>query len=350
MSPAWRTASPYRLVVFTLALIAAASAVDRLLPIVVTLLLTIGFGLALDVPVRALGRLRVPRPAATAAVVLAVVAGAVGAVLGLLPAVRGQLSELGRDHGSILVSLVDRINALAGRAGLPVHMQADQVAGWLSKINVGGVALSAGEAVLLLTFSLMGAAWAVAAPRPLRARLLAFVPARRRELVLAVTGAALDRLRRWLFGSSMLSLAMGLLTYVALLVLGVPFALLFAVIAAVCELVPTVGVLIASAGPVLMTLLTHPGRLPVLLIGIVVIHQVEDRLLQPLVMRRAVDIPPTIIGFAVLLFGALLGVLGALIALPVTAIAITVHDVLTGADPAALEPGPAEPEPEPAGD
>jgi predicted PurR-regulated permease PerM len=333
----WRSIRPYRLVVFTVALIAALRCVDQLMPIVVALLLTIGFGLMMDAPVRALGRARISRPLATTIVVLATVGAGIGAAFGLWPALRGQMEQLGHDNGPILTQLADRINDAADLFHLPGHVDGTRISHWLTQVDLTGAALNAGEGVILVVFSLMTAAWAVAAPDPLRARLLAFVPRRRREVTIAVTGAALDRLRRWIFGVSVLSLTMGVLTYVALLVLDVPFALLFALMAGLCESIPTFGVLIASAGPVALTLLQHPGRLPWLLIGIVVIHQLEDRLLQPLVMRRAVDIPPTLIGFAVLTFGAVLGVLGAIIALPVTAVAITVHDALTGADPTRLE-------------
>jgi predicted PurR-regulated permease PerM len=121
-------------------------------------------------------------------------------------------------------------------------------------------------------------------------------------------------------GNLLISLVAGLTTYLALLILGVPFALPLAVLMAFLDLIPLVGATIGGAVILLVTLVADfPTATIVWVVVFVLYQQAENNILQPIVYRRTVDVPPLVVIIAVLFGAALLGVLGALLAIPIAA-------------------------------
>src|SRR5207244_1068215 len=121
-------------------------------------------------------------------------------------------------------------------------------------------------------------------------------------------------------GNLVISVVAGTTTYLTLLALGVPFAVPLAVLMSFLDLIPLVGATIAGIAVLLVTLFTNfPTATIVWLVVFVVYQQVENNVLQPIVYRRTVDVPPLVVIVAVLVGGSLLGVLGALVAIPIAA-------------------------------
>ncbi len=134
---------------------------------------------------------------------------------------------------------------------------------------------------------------------------------------------------RYVAGNLVISLIAGTVTFVALLVLGVPYALVLALLMALFDLIPLVG---ATIGAVFVVLAAFTqGVVPgVVMIGVMVLYQqVENQVIQPLVYKRSVSVSPFIVLVAVLVGSTLLGVLGALLAIPVAAsIQIALREVI----------------------
>jgi predicted PurR-regulated permease PerM len=131
-------------------------------------------------------------------------------------------------------------------------------------------------------------------------------------------------------GNLVISVVAGVTAYITMLVLGVPFAVPLAVLMAFLDLIPLVG---ATIGGVAIGIVTAFNDFPtdtiVWAIVFVVYQQVENNVLQPLVYRRTVDVAPLLVIVAILIGASLLGVLGALVAIPVAAtIQIIIKDVL----------------------
>jgi predicted PurR-regulated permease PerM len=103
------------------------------------------------------------------------------------------------------------------------------------------------------------------------------------------------------------------------MLLGVPYWPFFALLAFILEVIPTFGVLLAATGPALLLLADHPDRLIWLAIGLVIVHQLEDRLIIPHVMGKASDLPQAMVAFAILAFGLIWGPAGVIMAVPVSA-------------------------------
>ncbi|MCW2954779.1 MAG: family transporter [Conexibacter sp.] len=155
-------------------------------------------------------------------------------------------------------------------------------------------------------------------------------------------------------GNLVISLIAGAVTYVTLTLLGVPFAVPLAILVGFLDLIPLVG---ATIGAVIVAIVTafvnFPSATIVWVIVAVVYQQVENHLIQPLIYRRTVDVHPLVVIVAILIGAELLGVLGALVAIPIAAaIQIVARDAWdhrrprvelpAGAD-VASEPGAAAP-------
>lgn len=121
-------------------------------------------------------------------------------------------------------------------------------------------------------------------------------------------------------GNLLISLTAGVTTYLVLSILGVPFAVPLAVLMAFLDLIPLVGATLGGVSIALVTLFNNfPTATIVWVIFFVVYQQVENNVLQPVVYRRTVNVAPLAVIVAILIGGSLLGILGALVAIPVAA-------------------------------
>lgn len=129
-----------------------------------------------------------------------------------------------------------------------------------------------------------------------------------------------EKLGAWLQGQLVLSLVIGILTYIGLNILNIPYALPLAMIAGIMEVIPVIGPII-SAIPAIFVALTAS---PVLSIGVaamyLLIQQVENHLIVPQVMKRAVGLNPLIVILAIAIGSRLLGISGALLAVPIAVV------------------------------
>ncbi len=129
-----------------------------------------------------------------------------------------------------------------------------------------------------------------------------------------------DKLGGWFRGQLFLSLVIGILTYIGLIILGIPYALPLAVVAGILEIVPVIGPIISAIPAILITLTISP----VLSIGVAVmyfvIQQLENHLIVPQVMKRAVGLNPLVVILAIAIGSRLLGFAGALLAVPIAVV------------------------------
>jgi predicted PurR-regulated permease PerM len=121
-------------------------------------------------------------------------------------------------------------------------------------------------------------------------------------------------------GNLLISVIAGVSAYFVMLLLGIPFAVPLAVLVAFLDLIPLVGSTIAGAViAIVAAIVGFPTTLIIWVIFLVVYQQVENNVIQPVVYRRTVQIHPLIVIVAVLMGGTLLGILGALLAIPIAA-------------------------------
>jgi predicted PurR-regulated permease PerM len=186
--------------------------------------------------------------------------------------------------------------------------------------------------------------WLVERPR-LQRYVLAFLPAGQRAGARSAWNDVELRLGLWVRGQLTLMATMGVMTGIAYSVLGVPGALLLAVIAAITEAIPIVGPLLGAIPAVLVAATVSP-ELALIVAGIYVILQfVEGNVLVPIVMRNAVGISPLLVLVSLLIGAAAGGFVGAFLAVPVAAsIEIVLQRLQAREEPVAQDPSAIESE------
>lgn len=217
-----------------------------------------------------------------------------------------RLRELEADY-DIVGQLEAQANTLPGRIG--------DAAGTLSDVGLGIV-----NSIFALVNILVLTAFLLSGGRRWIDQGLTTLPADRRERVRRVLDRSGKAIGGYVAGALLIALVAGVTSYVVMWVLGVPFRAPLAVLAGFLSLIPLVGATIAA---VLIGLVTVFNDFPTATIAwaiwAVIYQQLENNLLQPRIQSRTVDVQPFIVLVAVLFGGTLLGILGAIVAIPVAA-------------------------------
>lgn len=129
-----------------------------------------------------------------------------------------------------------------------------------------------------------------------------------------------EKLGAWLRGQIILSLIIGLLSYIGLLVLNIPYALPLAVIAGIMEVIPVIGPIVSAIPSILIALTISPILSLAVAAMFFIIQQVENHLIVPQVMKRAVGLNPLVVILAIAIGSRLLGFAGALLAVPISVV------------------------------
>jgi predicted PurR-regulated permease PerM len=142
---------------------------------------------------------------------------------------------------------------------------------------------------------------------------------RHREDFLFVLNESTDLIANYIVGNLVLSLIAGVVSFVGFQLIGVRFALVLAAWVAFTDLIPVVGAFIGAAGVAMVTAFQGPGVVIAAVALLLAYQLVENFVIAPRVMNRAVDLSPVAVIVAILIGGSLAGLFGALLALPVAA-------------------------------
>lgn len=304
---------------------ALVSARSVLLLVVVSMFLAIG----LNPAVESLVRRGVRRGAAVGTVFAAVALAVVGFGFVILPPVVEQTSMLLQRAPTYVQQLQSHplVMRLDEQFGVLDRLRAYLVSGQLGQDAFGGV-LGVGMVVLGAVFSaltvLILTLYFLASLPSIERQGYRLVPASRRPRVMRLGDEIVSGIGGYVSGALVIATVAGVSTWVFLTVVGVPYALALALIVAVTDLVPLVGATIGAALVTLVALFHSPTAAIACLIFYVVYQQVENYLIYPRVMKRTVDVPPAVTVVAALIGGALLGVVGALLAIPTAAAVLLV--------------------------
>jgi predicted PurR-regulated permease PerM len=146
------------------------------------------------------------------------------------------------------------------------------------------------------------------------------LPSERSDRLRGVMDDVYEATSGYVVGNLIISVIAGTGTYIVLMILSVPFAVPLSVLMAFLDLIPLVGATIGGVGiGIVAAISDFPTALIVWAIYFIVYQQIENNILQPVIYRRTVALHPLVVLIAVLIGGSQLGVLGALIAIPVAA-------------------------------
>jgi predicted PurR-regulated permease PerM len=323
---------------------------QRLRTLLILLLVSLFLAIAIEPAVNALARRGWRRGAATAVVFLGlfvVVAAFLVAIGSLVVDQVGNLADATPGYVEETIAFVNRT--------FDANLSSDTLVAQLSSAEspvrrfatgVAGSALGFGVQLLTLLFQLLTVALftfylAADGPRFRRAVLSVLAPGRQRE-VLRAWDVAVERTGGYVYSRVLLASASATATAAFLWLIGVPNPLALGIwVGLVSQFVPTVGTYLAGALPVLVALLSDPIDAVWVVVFIVAYQQLENYLLAPRIAARTLSLHPAVAFGAVLAGAALLGGVGALLALPVAATLqafgatyIRRHEVVEEAGPA----------------
>lgn len=196
------------------------------------------------------------------------------------------------------------------QTGEEMLASAGQAFGYLAEAS-RGIFLT--TAILLLAFH-----WTLDGPRAVQS-LISLLPNSQRESISELILAMETKIGFYLAGQAVLCLAIGILALIAYLLIGLPNALVLALIAGVLEAVPMVGPLLGAIPAALIAFSIAPSKLIWVVVATLIIQQLENSLLVPRVMRKAVGVNPFVSLLAIFAFSSLFGIAGALMAIPIAA-------------------------------
>lgn len=190
------------------------------------------------------------------------------------------------------------------------------------------VGLSLAALVTSLVVVLITALYVAIAPESLLNGTLRLLPASARPQAREVLTRVRTAWLGWLRAMAIDMLLLGGLLYLGMSIVGLQFAVGFAVFSAVLTVIPNYGSIISAVPPVLFGLASSPGKAVLVLVVYVIVNQIEGNLILPLVMARTVDLHPAMVAIGVLVMAQLFGLIGVIVAIPLLSLAIILVEEL----------------------
>ncbi len=325
-------ATLFRIVVAVVALYFVYQILDVLALVFVAIILST----ALDPSVDWMQRHRIPRSLAVLIIYLLLFFVISITLVLLVPPLARQMFELAHSLPSYYGKLVSSFSSFGGvgfqdEVSTTLQQALQQLGGSLGRATTSIVATLAGVfgGIVQLVIMLVMTFYLIVEEHGLKRFIRSVTPDQHQAYLEGLMNRIQEKLGWWLRGQLLLMLIIGVLAYIGLKVLGIEYALVLALWAGLTELVPYVGPVLGAIPAIFLALSVSPIAALWVLGLYVLIQQLENQVVVPMVMRRAVGLNP-IVSIAVVLIGAKLGgVVGAIMAIPVaTAVAVGVSDYL----------------------
>jgi predicted PurR-regulated permease PerM len=335
---------------------AGAFALYNVRQILVQVVIAVFVAVSLDPAVRLLIRRGVRRSVAVAVIVVLALLILVGFVWSLVPTLVGQGGDLLRNIPQYLQELPERSQTyreVADRYGLTEKLT-EYAKTLPGKVGGGALGVIAGifSAILnVLLVTVLTIYFMADLPR-IRRGIVRLVPRQGRPRAAQAINVVVDKVGGYMIGNLIISLFAGVSSFVCLFLLDVPFALPLAFFVAITDLIPLIGATVGAVGCTVVALVTGdvwPNAV-VVAVFFLLYQQLENYLIAPRVLRNTVDLSSIAVLLAALVGGAILGVVGALMAIPiVAAIKVLMTPVVEALNepPADRDPPAAPPVPVP---
>jgi predicted PurR-regulated permease PerM len=307
---------------------------QELVTLLVAVLVTVLISIPLSAAATRLERRRIPR---TVGVVLALLTG-IALLCGLLTLIVPPLGEQTENFIDQVPAMVDSLEeSIGGLLDAEPSEVGDSIQETLEGYTddpgslvgpLASIGLSLVGAIGALLVILITAAYIAINPEPLVDSALGMLPPDRREWARGV----LERLRKawvgWMQGVGIDMLITGVLLYLGLTLIGLDFAMVFAVLSAVLVVIPYFGAIAAGIPPVLFALADSPEKALLTLGVYVLVQQIESNVTIPLVMSERVQLHPAVVAIGVVVVGQLFGFAGLFVAVPILSLIVIAVDEL----------------------
>ncbi|CAB4556192.1 unannotated protein [freshwater metagenome] len=304
-------------------------AVTTLANVITYVFAAVFLALGLDPLVSKLEKFKFPRPLAVLTVIVGLVGFLAFLIWSLAPTLITQSTKFLDSAPDILrditkfpfvVSLDDQLDGAVGSALADAGGFLTDSANWPSLVGgVVQVGISLFNGAFGLLIILVLTVFFLASLESLKASLTKLVPASKRERYTKISQQVSISVGRYVIGQVSVAALNATLAFIAMSIVGLPFALVLAFIVFLLAIIPLVGSVSGAALVVMVAAAVDPTSAIVLGIYFLIYLQIEAYVVSPRVMKVAVSVPAPIVVIAALSGGALLGILGALVAIPFAA-------------------------------
>jgi predicted PurR-regulated permease PerM len=313
----------YRAVLLAGVLLVLGLLFQQLATLLLAVLMTVILAIPLSAGATKLERRGIPRPIGALATLLLGVAVLAGVLALIIPTfvnetndfvdqVPGIVNDLEKTIGSVTG---DRPSEVGDKVQRYLRRYTDDPQRLIGPITSIGVSVAGVAGALILM--MITAYYISVRPQPLVDGALRLVPPNRRVHAREV----MDRLRSawigWMQGVVLDMFISGTLLFIGLTIIGLDFALVFAVLTALLVVVPYFGAIAGAIPPVAYALTISPGKALAVLLVYVAVQQIESNMIIPMVMSRTTRLHPAVIAIGVLAVGQLFGIVGLFVAVPI---------------------------------
>ena len=323
----------YRAVLLAAGLLLVGLLFRQLVTLLLAILITIIFAIPLAAAADRLERYKLPRAVGALVALLGGVTVLALVIYLLIPTFVDQSEEFANDVPRIVVDLEETYADVAredpGEVGDRVQEFVERytenpqrLIGPITEIGLNVAGILAALVLILIT-----AYYMAVRPGPLVSGLVSLFPPQRRDHARHV----LDRVRTswvgWMEGVAIDMLITFVLLYLGLTIIGLDFAIFFAVLSALLVVVPYFGAIAGAIPPVLFALTDSPGKALITLLVYVLVQQLESSVTIPVVMAQRTRMHPAMIAIGVVVVGQLFGFVGLFVAVPILSLlVITVEE------------------------
>ena len=296
-----------------------------------------GIVFLLEPVVRAFERMRLPRPVAAVLALLALIALILATVALVLPTIREQATEVGQRLPDLYLAGITWVRDVGANLGLGVDelLSQEAIEQWLNDpanqetvqnlllgfgAGAGQVIRGVAEAVAVLGLAPVLALYILIDLERFKANALEVTPPNHREEFAFVSGQVGTALGSFVRGQLLVAIIVGFASSVGMWLIDLPFWLLIGIIAGFLNLIPFLGPVVGGALAALVALLNgDPTQAIWAVLIFTAIQQVDNHVITPLVQRTRVNLSPLVIVLALIIGGSVAGLLGVLVAVPMTA-------------------------------
>jgi predicted PurR-regulated permease PerM len=296
-----------------------------------------GIVFLLEPMVRAFERRRLPRPVAAILAMLAMLAAVLAIVSLVLPTIRQQAADVGQRLPDLYLAGIDWVREIGTSLGLDVDelLSQEAIEQWLNDpanqetvqnlllgfgAGAGQVIKGVAEAVAVLGLAPVLALYILIDLERFKATTLEVTPPKHREEFSFVSGQVGTALGSFVRGQLLVAFIVGFASSIGMWLIGLPFWLLIGIIAGFLNMIPFLGPVVGAALAALVALLNGDVTQAIWAVLIfTAIQQVDNHVITPLVQRTRVNLSPLVIVLALVIGGAVAGLLGVLVAVPMTA-------------------------------
>ncbi len=249
------------------------------------------------------------------AAILSVVVQEVSRFVDEAPHYVRDVERFANDHFGLDLKVDKLVQDLQSRQG-PLRSFADDFAKGALDVTVTALGF-----LLQIVTTLVFAFYMTADGPKLRRNICSLLPPARQRRVLDTWEVAIDKTGGYLYSRGIQALVSAVVTWAILTILGVPYPLALGLwVGVISQFIPTIGTYIAMVLPVLIALIRDPLKAVIVLVFLVLYQQFENYVLGPRITKRTMQVHPALAIGTVFVGGALLGPIGAVLALPATGV------------------------------